>query len=42
MTIEGTIRAKGVHRPVLKEIYKPVLGDLEDHGYKFEYRTRVI
>jgi saccharopine dehydrogenase-like NADP-dependent oxidoreductase len=42
MIIEGTIRAKGVHRPVLKEVYRPVLGDLEDHGYKFEYRTRVI
>jgi saccharopine dehydrogenase-like NADP-dependent oxidoreductase len=42
MIIEGTIRAKGVHRPVLKEIYKPVLTDLEDQGYKFEYRTQVI
>lgn len=42
MIIEGTIRAKGVHRPVLKEVYKPVLTELEDEGFRFEYRARVI
>ncbi|MFC1588440.1 saccharopine dehydrogenase C-terminal domain-containing protein [Planctomycetota bacterium] len=42
MIIEGTVRTKGVHRPVLKEIYKPVLVALEDEGYKFDYRFRII
>lgn len=42
LILEGTIRAKGVLKPVSKEIYKPVLAELMENGYKFEYKTKVI
>ena len=42
LIIEGAIRSKGVLKPVSKEIYKPVLAELVENGYKFEYKTLAI
>jgi len=42
MILEGTIRAKGVLKPISEEIYKPVLAELAEYDYKFEHKTRVI
>jgi saccharopine dehydrogenase-like NADP-dependent oxidoreductase len=42
LILEGTIREKGVLRPISEEIYKPVLAELEENGYKFDYKTKVI
>ncbi len=36
--LEEKIKAKGVHMPVLSEIYVPVLNELENLGLKFEHR----
>lgn len=35
MILNGTIDLKGVHIPILKEIYEPVLSELEEYGIKF-------
>ncbi len=45
LILNETIRLKGLHIPTAKEIYEPVLKELEDNGVKFsetakEYRTR--
>ena len=42
LILEGAIRAKGVLKPITEEIYKPVLAELEENGYKFEHKTQVI
>lgn len=42
MILEGTIRSKGVLKPITEEIYKPVLAELAENGYKFELKTQVI
>jgi len=42
LILEGTIRSKGVLMPIAEEIYKPVLAELAENGYKFEYKTQVI
>ena len=42
LILEGAIRAKGVLKPISEEIYKPVLAELIENGYKFEYKTKVI
>jgi saccharopine dehydrogenase-like NADP-dependent oxidoreductase len=42
LILEGTIRSKGVLKPITEEIYKPVLAELAENGYKFEYKTKVI
>jgi len=42
LILEGTIRLKGVLKPITKEIYKPILSELAENGYKFEYKTQVI
>ena len=43
MILEGTIKLKGVLKPTIEEIYKPVLAELADeHGYKFEHKIRVV
>lgn len=42
LILEGAIRSKGVLKPTSKEIYKPVLAELADNGYKFEYKTQAI
>jgi saccharopine dehydrogenase (NADP+, L-glutamate forming) len=36
LILNGTIRLKGLHIPVRKEIYEPVLKELEEHGIRFE------
>ena len=35
LILNGTIQLKGLHIPIKKEIYKPVLDELELHGIKF-------
>jgi saccharopine dehydrogenase (NADP+, L-glutamate forming) len=42
LILEGAIRSKGVFKPTSKEIYKPVLAELEENGYKFEYKSQAI
>jgi len=42
LILEGAIRAKGVLKPITEEIYKPILAELEENGYKFEHKTQVI
>ncbi len=42
LILEGTIRSKGVLKPITEEIYKPVLAELSENGYKFEYKIQVI
>jgi len=34
--LEGKIQVRGVHVPVLPEIYQPVLKELTEHGVRFE------
>ena len=35
MILNGTIGLKGVHLPILKEIYEPILAELETFGIRF-------
>ena len=42
LILEDTIRSKGVLKPIAEEIYKPILAELAENGYKFEYKTQVI
>ncbi len=42
LILEGTIRSKGVLKPITEEIYKPVLAELIENDYKFEYKTKII
>jgi len=42
LILEGTIRSKGVLKPITEEIYKPILAELAENGYKFEHKTQVI
>jgi saccharopine dehydrogenase-like NADP-dependent oxidoreductase len=42
LILEGTIRLKGVLKPTPEDIYKPVLAELADYGYKFDYTTQII
>ncbi|MFH1279852.1 MAG: saccharopine dehydrogenase C-terminal domain-containing protein [Candidatus Eisenbacteria bacterium] len=42
LLLEGKIKAKGVHIPVLPEIYEPVLVELERLGIRCEEKTEVI
>jgi saccharopine dehydrogenase-like NADP-dependent oxidoreductase len=40
LILEGQIRASGVHMPLtLPELGRPVLRELETHGFRFERRT---
>ena len=36
LILNGTIKLKGLHIPTKKEIYEPVLKQLEEHEVKFE------
>ncbi len=36
LILNGTIKLKGLHIPTKKEIYEPILKELEEHGIKFE------
>lgn len=42
MIIEGQLRLTGVQIPVVPEIYRPVLSELEKLGIKFQERVRKI
>ena len=39
LILEGRIKEKGVQRPTLPEIYKPVLREMADFGYNFVHKT---
>ena len=36
LILNGTIRLKGLHIPTKKEVYEPVLKELEEYGIRFE------
>jgi saccharopine dehydrogenase (NADP+, L-glutamate forming) len=36
LILNGTIQLRGLHIPTKKEIYEPVLKELELHGIRFE------
>jgi saccharopine dehydrogenase-like NADP-dependent oxidoreductase len=38
MILNGTISTPGVHIPIKKEVYEPVLDELEAYGIVFEER----
>lgn len=42
LILNGTITIKGLHIPVIKEIYEPVLKELELYGIKFDEQTQSI
>jgi saccharopine dehydrogenase (NADP+, L-glutamate forming) len=35
LILNGTLRLTGLHIPTVKDIYEPVLKELEEHGLKF-------
>jgi saccharopine dehydrogenase-like NADP-dependent oxidoreductase len=39
LILNGTIKLTGLHIPTSKEIYEPVLKELEEHGIKFHEET---
>jgi saccharopine dehydrogenase-like NADP-dependent oxidoreductase len=39
LILNGTIKLKGLHIPTKREIYEPVLKELEGHGIKFKENT---
>jgi saccharopine dehydrogenase (NADP+, L-glutamate forming) len=42
MILEGKITLTGVHRPILPEIYEPILNELEDNNIKFKERRTAL
>jgi ABC-type cobalt transport system substrate-binding protein len=38
MILEGKITLTGVHRPIMSEVYEPILSELESLGIKLEDR----
>lgn len=42
MVMQGQITEKGVHIPVQKEVYEPVLKELAEHGLCFEEEDTII
>jgi saccharopine dehydrogenase-like NADP-dependent oxidoreductase len=42
LILEGVIETTGVLMPTLREIYEPVLAELEGFGLKFTYRRTDI
>ena len=42
LIIEGAICKKGVRMPTDPEVYKPVLAELVEHGYRFERHSFVL
>jgi len=36
MILNGTIKTPGVHIPISKEVYEPILNELENYGVHFE------
>ena len=39
LILEGKIHLKGVHLPIIKEVYEPVLKELETYGIRFTEET---
>jgi hypothetical protein len=39
MILNGTIKEPGVHIPIKKTIYKPILNELEDYGICFREKN---
>jgi saccharopine dehydrogenase-like NADP-dependent oxidoreductase len=39
LILNGAIQLKGLHIPVRKEIYEPVLKELEEHGIRFDEQS---
>jgi saccharopine dehydrogenase (NADP+, L-glutamate forming) len=35
LILNGSVNLKGLHIPISKEIYEPVLKELEEYGIKF-------
>jgi hypothetical protein len=42
LILNGTIRLTGLHIPTKKEIYGPVLKELEEHGIKFKEEIKPL
>jgi saccharopine dehydrogenase (NADP+, L-glutamate forming) len=42
LILKGQIKLKGLHIPTHKEIYEPVLKELEDAGIKFQDELRKL
>ena len=42
LILDGTIKLKGLHIPTRKEIYEPVLKELEKHEIKFHEITNQL
>ena len=42
LILNGTIKLIGLHIPTKKEIYEPVLKELEEHGIKFHEETKTL
>lgn len=40
--LKGEIDLTGVHIPTSKEIYQPILKELENYGVKFDHFTNLI
>lgn len=41
LILEGEINLSGVHMPTLPDIYKPVLNELENIGFRFQHRKEI-
>jgi len=42
LILNGTISLTGLHIPTKKEIYEPVLNELEEHGIKFNEEIKQL
>jgi saccharopine dehydrogenase-like NADP-dependent oxidoreductase len=42
LVMQGKITAKGVHIPVMREVYEPVLAELRDYGVVFQEKETLI
>ena len=42
MILNGTLTLKGVQIPVMKEVYNPILSELENHGITFTEKHSII
>ena len=41
MILEGKIFEPGIHRPIHKSIYEPILTELEDYGISFSEKEMI-
>ncbi len=42
LILNGTIKTRGLHIPIAKEIYAPILTELEQHGIIFEEQNQLL